>query len=90
MNWVLFMQFAGELAGAVAESQGTDQRAAKNLQLLAAGVGAVQLTDIDLARMRDKYRAEIGKPISIDELDALDAQIKSRNASIEALRPGRK
>lgn len=89
MNWVLFMQFAGQLAGDVAASQGTNQRAVKYLQLISSGIGAVRQSETDLAMLKAKYTAEAAadKPVSIDELELLDDEIRKRNAAVQALRP---
>ena len=91
MNWVLFMQFVGQLAGDVAASNGTNQRAAKYLSLITAGIGAVKQSEADLLALKDKYTAEVltNKPVTIDELDLLDGEIRKRNAAVQALRPGR-
>jgi hypothetical protein len=86
MNWALFLQFAGQLAGDIALSQGTNQRAVKYLQLIVAGIGAVKQTDADLTALKAKYAAEVAanKPVTVDELDSLEVEILKRRAAVSA------
>lgn len=85
MNWLLWLEFLTTVGGAVAKSQGADERSVRYLQVAGDLARATQATDADLAELSAKYQEEVANdtPTTASELDAIAERIAARSAEIQ-------
>lgn len=85
IDWSLWLNLATALAGAVARSEGKDERAVRYLGVAAEIGNSVHATNDDLAELQAKYDAEVANdtPTTASELGSIADRIKARSEQIQ-------
>lgn len=85
MNWLLWLEFLTTLGGAVARSQGADDRSLRYLSVAGDLARATRASTEDLADLQAKYHEEVANdtPTTASELDAIAERIAARSAGIQ-------
>lgn len=83
-DYLFWFTLVTRLAGVIAAKNGVAPKELEYFKLLTDVSRITMFTQADLKALEAKYEAERGTPVTVEELDALSADIRARNERIQA------